>query len=73
MRIIYRSSLVLHRGESKMKSLIAVSLFVAFVAFVRADDVAEFDDESNEPGYFVSGLKLASFILSFLVDLHEYI
>ena len=58
-----------------MKSLIAVSLFVAFVASVRADDVdvAEFDDESNEPGYFVSGLKLASFILSFLVDLHEYI
>lgn len=56
-----------------MKSLIAVSLFVAFVASVRADDVTEFDDESNEPGYFVSGLKLASFILSFLVDLHEYI
>lgn len=37
-----------------MKSFIALSLFVAFVAFVRAEDFANFDDEANEPGFFVS-------------------
>ena len=26
----------------------------AFVAFVRAEDFANFDDEANEPGFFVS-------------------
>lgn len=37
-----------------MKSFIALSLFAAFVAFVRAEDFANFDDEANEPGFFVS-------------------
>ena len=37
-----------------MKSFIALSLFAAFVAFVRAEDSANFDDEANEPGFFVS-------------------
>ena len=41
-----------------MKSFVAVSLFVAFAAFVRADNMAEIDDESREPGYFVSYLFL---------------
>jgi len=39
-----------------MKSFIALSLFAAFpgVAFVRAEDFANLDDEANEPGFLVS-------------------
>ena len=48
-----------------MKSFIALSLFVAFVAFVRAEDFANFDVEANEPGFFVSFL---TFCLNLIVD-----
>lgn len=46
-----------------MKSFIAPSLFAAFVAFVRAEDFANFDVEANEPGFFVS------FFLTFCLNL----
>ena len=37
-----------------MKFFIVTILFVAFVAYVRADYLTDIDDDSNEPGYVVS-------------------
>lgn len=39
---------------SKMKSFIVATFFAVFVAYVRADDLTDIDDDSNEPGYVVS-------------------
>lgn len=37
-----------------MKSFIVATFFAVFVAYVRADDLTDIDDDSNEPGYVVS-------------------
>lgn len=39
-----------------MKTFVAVSLFVAFVALVRADDLVELEDDAGKVGFVVSYL-----------------